>query len=725
MFDHDRIGKNDPLGDVVIPITDIVTSDFRNKDGGVEIVARPYVLRHVKHGSVMLNITLRAPKNSTHAIINAGTLIVTAHSASKLMAKDMSGASDPYMVLKVGGKEYRTTCVKKTLEPEWNEEFRFRVTDAMSQSLHIKIFDWDAVGKDDLLGERRIPLIDIADVETREKNGEAIVARETYDLRHAKHGSATLSFHMKPKSDYPILERAEVSVTVHSARDLISADALSKSNPFCECKIGASTVRTKVVKKTLSPTWEEKFDLRSNHTAKDMLQITVLDWNRVGATDPLGHVSIPINEIVRDDDRRDDGTASVTQLYQLKGVKSGYIKLTVTVTPAPRRSTNPILPRGLLTVMLHRAEELVAADTVSRTSDPFAKLILSNQTAKSRTLRKTLTPVWDQPFEFAVLNTNRETLQLRMFDWDRVGKNDPLGDIEIPISEIAEHDSRGVDGTVTVKQQRYQLQHTESGAIHLSFHLKPMPVVSEWDDLNGSEVNITVHDVRNVSHDPKHLNVSCEVRMSDENNLDERLLSDKKTTRKAISDGTASNTTMTMAETVRVKHTPHPSFDEAFQFVIQAAHLDQLRVRVLNHDGVIKKKLETLGDLSLSISQLVFDAKAQHGDQAISSVDPVTKSTVWRRMHFQKRYKLQNADGDASVLLSIDIRPPFSETQLPTNRHPVLAACLMAVTVHRAQDLLQKNRCFNGSDGFVVLDVSGQTHKTHFTCTKFRTEVYI
>lgn len=68
--------------------------------------------------------------------------------ATKLPAKDHSGTSDPYVVLSVNGKRFRTKTVKKTLTPAWNETFYFYLPAHQQRtSVEVDVYDWDAVGK--------------------------------------------------------------------------------------------------------------------------------------------------------------------------------------------------------------------------------------------------------------------------------------------------------------------------------------------------------------------------------------------------------------------------------------------------------------------------------------------------------------------------------------------------------------------------------------------------
>lgn len=56
--------------------------------------------------------------------LDMGNLTVTLVRAKNLIAADRGGASDPYVVFKLNGKEvHKSEVVKKTVNPEYNETF--------------------------------------------------------------------------------------------------------------------------------------------------------------------------------------------------------------------------------------------------------------------------------------------------------------------------------------------------------------------------------------------------------------------------------------------------------------------------------------------------------------------------------------------------------------------------------------------------------------------------
>ena len=77
-----------------------------------------------------------------------GILSVKVVRAMKLKKKDIMGASDPYVKMKLSEDKLpskKTTVKLKNLNPEWNEEFNMVVKDPESQALEVIVYDWEQV----------------------------------------------------------------------------------------------------------------------------------------------------------------------------------------------------------------------------------------------------------------------------------------------------------------------------------------------------------------------------------------------------------------------------------------------------------------------------------------------------------------------------------------------------------------------------------------------------
>ncbi|GEM08900.1 tricalbin [Rhodotorula toruloides] len=104
--------------------------------------------------------------------------------------------------------------------------------------------------------------------------------------------------------DMQILPRESVNnsgvirVDVLDARGLTSADRNGKSDPYAVFELNGERVhKTEVVKKSLAPVWNEKFEMQVPSREAAKFVVEVHDWDRVGASDKLGRAQIDLRDI--------------------------------------------------------------------------------------------------------------------------------------------------------------------------------------------------------------------------------------------------------------------------------------------------------------------------------------------------------------------------------------------------------------------------------------------
>jgi Ca2+-dependent lipid-binding protein len=131
-----------------------------------------------------------AAKASNASDVIGMELDITVKSGKGLVAKDGSGlfklgkakTSDPYVVITVDpqgkGKKVKireTQMCKKTLDPEWNETFKWQAEGRQfkpASDLVFTIFDRDRGSSDDPMGEVRFPLSSLFDGQVRDSSFE-------------------------------------------------------------------------------------------------------------------------------------------------------------------------------------------------------------------------------------------------------------------------------------------------------------------------------------------------------------------------------------------------------------------------------------------------------------------------------------------------------------------------------------------------------------------------
>ncbi|KAL8242164.1 hypothetical protein R6Q59_012466, partial [Mikania micrantha] len=92
-------------------------------------------------------------------------------------------------------------------------------------------------------------------------------------------------------------------------------------------------------------------------------------------------------------------------------------------------------PVGVLHVKVVEAAKLMKMDILGL-SDPYVKLKLSGEmlpSKKTTIKKKTLNPVWNETFKLLVKDPQAQTLQVNVYDWDKVGSHDRLGMQMVPL----------------------------------------------------------------------------------------------------------------------------------------------------------------------------------------------------------------------------------------------------------------------------------------------------
>ena len=116
-----------------------------------------------------------------------------------------------------------------------------------------------------------------------------------------------------------------LKVEIHDAADLPAADRNGYSDPFCKFYLdGKDVFKTKTIKKTLHPVWNEQFDVQIRSRTAVQFELKVYDWDFGDSADFLGGAKINL-ELLEPFHKQEVNLA-------LDG-KSGTIRLRMLFTP--------------------------------------------------------------------------------------------------------------------------------------------------------------------------------------------------------------------------------------------------------------------------------------------------------------------------------------------------------------------------------------------------------
>ncbi|XP_045803622.1 synaptotagmin-2-like [Trifolium pratense] len=273
-----------------------------------------------------------------------GILNVKVVKAMKLKKKDLLGASDPYVKLKLTGDTLpskKTTVKHKNLNPEWNEEFSFVVKDPESQALDLNVYDWEQVGKHDKMGMNAIQLKELTPEETKVYTLELLKNMDPNDSQNEKsRGQVVVEVTYKPfkeeemNKSFDRIQSLQIApegtppgggllvIIVHEAQDI---EGKYHTNPHARLTFKGEERKTKSMKKNRDPRWEEEFQfMLEEPPTNQKLHVEVFSTssrNLLRQKESLGYIDIGLADVVTN--------KRINERYHLIDSKNGRIQIEI------------------------------------------------------------------------------------------------------------------------------------------------------------------------------------------------------------------------------------------------------------------------------------------------------------------------------------------------------------------------------------------------------------
>lgn len=137
--------------------------------------------------------------------------------------------------------------------------------------------------------------------------------------------------------------------------------------------------------------------------------------------------------------------------------------------------------KNALVVTVNRCENLPAKDTAAKSSDPYVKLQLlpeKQHKVKTRVMRRTLNPVYDEDFTFYGIHFNQLpalTLHFVVLSFDRYSRDDVIGEVmlELETLDLSNSDNTPVPINKEITPRSYKLKSQGRGEILVSLCYQP------------------------------------------------------------------------------------------------------------------------------------------------------------------------------------------------------------------------------------------------------------
>merc|ERR1712106_616883 len=296
------------------------------------------------------------------------------------------------------------------------------------------------------------------------------------------------------------LEPGQIKITVHKARDIEKSGMFGKADPYVILTHGDQKAKSKTIKNNYNPEWDftAKFDIKQEVT--EGITISVFD-DDIGKDDALGQKILDISVLQENQNLKNqwiplencktgevlisaefvplalvEKSIEVEKSLDPKNTEDAkrkdpiYIEASKEAELKPTETIIETKDSKVVTTIVQQSEEekkaaLVPDSAVSKPqkkleagqihitvikardiekkgnfgkADPYVKMTLGNQKAKSATVKNNHNPEWHFEAIFEIDENTSEGVNIAVFD-DDFGKDDSLGSKTLDIHSIQEH----------------------------------------------------------------------------------------------------------------------------------------------------------------------------------------------------------------------------------------------------------------------------------------------
>jgi Ca2+-dependent lipid-binding protein len=390
-----------------------------------------------------------------------GVVAITLHGAQGLKNPDkFSGTPDPYVIASLNNSKElgRTKTVHENASPRWGETLYIIITN-FSDALTLCPFDYNEFRKDKELGVATFPL-DKLEHEAEHENLHLEVMA----------GGKPRGVLQCDVRFFPVLEGQKLEdgttiappesntgiarITIEQAKELDGSKSLvGQLNPYGVLLLNGKEIHiTGKLKRTNNPVFPDPTKSVLITDRKKARIGLVLKDDRDLATDPvLGTYQLKLDDMMK-------LTAKGQEWFNLHGTKTGRAKLMLEWKPVALKGVvggtgGYITPIGVMRIHVQGAKDLRNFETFGK-SDPYARVLLSGITmGRTVTFQNELNPTWDEVI-YVPIHTANEQLQLQVMDAEKLGKDRPLGMVQIAASDYLREAEEGGYQVHDEKKQR-------------------------------------------------------------------------------------------------------------------------------------------------------------------------------------------------------------------------------------------------------------------------------
>lgn len=387
---------NKSIGRISVEVRKIVERLMKAAEDEVtDPVIEDFTLLDCPRGKISLSFSfvpsVQFTLDRAESLENQGNLTVVAVNCKGLTAADRSGYSDPFVRFYLDDhRVFKTETYKKTLDPVFSkdESFTVPIVNRINTPIIAKVFDWDQIGKDTLLGTCAITF-------TGEEVETFVTTTKEYKLDQG--GTITLRLTWRPE----LVARKRTGTSLFSATTRVftsvPGSALGAGKDVVGAGFGAGG---------------KVFGAGASALGSGIRGI-----GKIGRKSPTEEVVPPLpTEVITPVATKSSATNSV-------------------ISTSPSNSTHQrsmtVDDGATFQVSLIEARNLKAMDR-GGTSDPYCRVRVNNKVVfKTQHVKKTLAPEWNESFAVKV----KDNMDFKVKDYNKFNDVD-IGEHQLNVLQL-------------------------------------------------------------------------------------------------------------------------------------------------------------------------------------------------------------------------------------------------------------------------------------------------
>lgn len=442
-----------------------------------------------------------------------GVVAVTIHSADDLKGSDFIGNTvDPYVTLtaekgNIGETTIRTSVKSDVKSPRWNET-KYVLVNTLEQKLYFTCYDFNDIRKDTVIGKVELELNGLFQNPTLENQTSKItsggrsrgtlnydvhwlpvVNKEEQEAREANEGAPERA---EEEDDAETNQSASdvgiLKATLHKITNLKPATAVQGAlSPSAELFVdGKSVMHFRTLRRINEPSWEQSIEVLVPSKKNSTLLLKVYDQGIAGREE-LCKYSTSMEDVLS---MADAGQTVLQASPQGRIYMSAAWKpVVMTGSFAPANSVRD--PIGV--ARLHIQDALVD-ENLSGVGDidPYITVSLNKRiTHRTHYFSDNREPNFNAVVYIPV-TSEKQTIVVDVIDYQKVGKDRPIGSYSIPVSKLLEKKTdSGVIGQSDESPSQCRLlgknMKLTKSYINIAMSLLPVTQVYSPDELGKVE----------------------------------------------------------------------------------------------------------------------------------------------------------------------------------------------------------------------------------------------